>query len=66
MPGPGQKGRYNYGRAFTSNGRKVAYRYVDKDKRTKTLVDFKTKKPIQRSGMPMYDKKRRSRMPKYK
>jgi len=46
MPSKGQKGRYNYGRAFTRKGRKVAYRYVNKDKRTKTLVDFKTKKPI--------------------
>jgi hypothetical protein len=46
MPGKGEKGRYNYGRKWMHNGRAVAYRYVNKDKRTKTLVDFKTKKPI--------------------
>lgn len=44
----GDKSRYNYGRAFMHDGRKVAYRYTDKKKSTKTLVDFKTKKPIRK------------------
>lgn len=46
MPRKGEKGRYNYGRAFMHKGTKVAYRYTDKKKSTKTLVDFKTKKPL--------------------
>lgn len=40
------KRNVNYGRAFMHEGRKVAYRYIDRKKSTKTLVDFKTKKPI--------------------
>jgi hypothetical protein len=46
MPRKGQKGTYNYGRIFQLRGRDVRYRYVNKDKSTKTLVDAKTKKPI--------------------
>jgi hypothetical protein len=44
----GKKGRYNYGRVFMHKGRKAAYRYTDKKKSTKTLVDYKTKKPIRK------------------
>ena len=50
MPGPGQKGTYNYGRIFQIGERDVRYRYVNKDKRTKTLVDAKTKKVIKTSS----------------
>ena len=55
MPRKGQKGRYNYGRQFskhtsTSGGTKiytkVQYRYLNGDKKTKTLVDARTKKPV--------------------
>ena len=46
MPGKGQKGRYNYGRIFQIGNRDVRYRYVNKNKKTKTLVDARTKKPI--------------------
>ena len=42
----GREGSYNYGRKFTIGKREVMYRYVNKDKRTKTLVDAKTKKVI--------------------
>ena len=42
----GQKSRYSYGKAFKMNGKKVMYRYTDKKKSTKTMVDFKTKKPV--------------------
>jgi hypothetical protein len=62
----GAEGSYNYGRIFQIGNRDVRYRYVNKDRKTKTLVDAKTKKIIQRSGMPLYDKKRKSGMPKYK
>jgi hypothetical protein len=54
MPGKGKKGTYNYGRAFYLDDRKVAYRYVNKDKRTKTLVDYRSKKPIKRSRGDAY------------
>lgn len=30
---------FNYGKPFTLNGKKVMYRYTDKKKSTKTLVD---------------------------
>jgi hypothetical protein len=38
--------KYNYGKPFHSavHGRKVVYRYTDKKKSSKTLVDAKTKK----------------------
>jgi len=40
--------KYNYGKSFYSSvhGRKVVYRYTNKKKSTKTLVDAKTKKPF--------------------
>ena len=50
MPRKGQKGRYNYGKSFdviiAGSKRKVAYRYTNRKKSTKTLVDFKSKKPL--------------------
>jgi len=46
MPRKGQKGTYNYGRIFQIGNRDVRYRYVNKNKKTKTLVDARTKKPI--------------------
>lgn len=39
---------YNYGRKFTIGTREVAYRYENKKKATKTLVDYKTKKVIRK------------------
>lgn len=48
MPRKGQSGRYNYGRIFQIGNRDVRYRYVNKDKKTKTLVDARTKKEIRR------------------
>lgn len=36
---------YTYGKPFMLDGKKVMYRYTDKKKSTKTLVDSK-KKPI--------------------
>lgn len=50
MPRKGQKGRYNYGRKFylMPHG-EVQYRYLNKNKKTKTLVSAKTKKPIDQS-----------------
>ena len=56
MPGKGKKGRYNYGRKFTLGKREVMYRYVNKDKRTKTLVDARTKKVIKMSSKRIYRK----------
>jgi hypothetical protein len=50
MPKKGQKGRYTYGRRFKDDtiNRMVMYRYLDKKKSTKTLVDARTKKVIER------------------
>lgn len=48
MPGKGEKGRYNYGRIFQIGNRDVRYRYVNKNKKTKTLVDARTKKVIRK------------------
>lgn len=50
MPRKGQKGSYSYGRQFVKRikgrDRKVMYRYLNKDKRTKTLVFVGSKKPV--------------------
>jgi hypothetical protein len=45
----GQKSRYSYGKAFKLNGKTVMYRYTDKKKSTKTLVDS-NKKPMKSYG----------------
>ena len=34
---------FNYGKPFKMNGKTVMYRYTDKKKSTKTLVDSKKK-----------------------
>ena len=53
--------KYNYGRKFHSavHGREVMYRYVNKKKSTKTLVDARTKKPFRMKshGAKHYRKK---------
>ena len=36
--------KYNYGRTFTKDGKKVRYRYTDKKKETKKLVAAPRKK----------------------
>lgn len=36
--------KYNYGRTFTKDGKLVRYRYTNKKKETKTLVDAPKKK----------------------
>lgn len=52
---------YNYGKSFDVNiagsKRKVAYRYTNKKKSTKTLVDFKSKKPLNMERQPRRYKK---------
>lgn len=50
----GQKSRYSYGKAFKMNGKKVMYRYTDKKKSTKTLVD--SNKNVIRSNDKKYFK----------
>ena len=51
--------KYNYGRTFTKDGKRVRYRYTNKKKSTKTLVDAKTKKPFRmKSHGAKYYKKR--------
>ena len=40
------KRNVNYGRKFMIGKREVMYRYINKDKKTKTLVDARTKKVI--------------------
>ena len=46
----GQESSYNYGRIFQIGDRDVRYRYVNKKRNTKTLVDAKTKKVIKTSS----------------
>ncbi len=48
----GQRDRYNYGKPFKMNGKTVMYRYTDKKKSTKTLVD--SKKNVIRSTKGKY------------
>jgi hypothetical protein len=50
----GREGSYNYGRIFQIGNRDVRYRYVNKDRKTKTLVDAKTKKVIKTSSKKTY------------
>ena len=44
------KGKYNYGKKFTirlgNHNMPVMYRYLNKKKSSKTLVDARSKKPI--------------------
>ena len=42
----GKESSYNYGRKFMIGNREVMYRYVNKKRSTKTLVDARTKKPV--------------------
>lgn len=55
--------KYNYGKVFHSavHGRKVVYRYTNKKKSTKTLVDAKTKKTFRMKshGAKHYKKSRK-------
>ena len=52
----GAEGSYNYGRIFQIGNRDVRYRYVNKDRKTKTLVDAKTKKVLKTSSKRTYTK----------
>ncbi len=40
--------KYNYGRKFKKGNRTCMYRYLNKKKSSKTLVDARTKKPIRK------------------
>jgi len=46
--------KYNYGRHFYLDDRKVCYRYLGKKKSSKTLVDARSKKPIKRTRSDSY------------
>lgn len=48
MPRDYTKRNVSYGRKFKKGNREVMYRYIDKKKSTKTLVDARTKKPIRK------------------
>ena len=53
--------RYNYGRRFKKGKRNVMYRYLNKKKSTKTLVDARTKKVVSHKKKTTSSKKKNTR-----